>query len=489
MATMNDSTGYREAAVGFVNDGDPCDDDGKRPKQYQLPPSPQNKQHDKTKQGMILLFLSAFLFSFMGMFLQYTGRAGIPSTEMVFIRAVFQGTFVLVGMIVCRVDDSSPVKASEKNQQQGGVGGDGDDDDDNYGENGTGVGMVLMDDELLDEEKKLDDKENTWPDATPREKDTLVRNNQERKYDSIATTNGETEYYSFATTPSASTRILRHPFGTTPSMRKVVVLRGIIGGFGFVNYYYTLSTLPLGDATTLLSLHPVMTIFLARFVLGEEIRSLHLLAAVSSVAGAALISRPPFLFGASDDDDGDVDVDSDDTGDRYDRPPTLGYVTALTGSLCASCVIVLIRKAGRVGAHTLHLLFSWAVFGISFSLCIGALVGSSSAGGDQRWRVPDREEMPSVLGVCVSGTFAHFLLNYAGKLVPATPSGLIRSSDIVWGYLLEIVVLGEHPRRETWWGALFVCSSLVLVVLSSGEKNRNSKLKQLDSVGNLTAAK
>jgi len=36
----------------------------------------QKKEVSKQSQGICLLFLSAFLFSFMGMFLQFTGRMG-----------------------------------------------------------------------------------------------------------------------------------------------------------------------------------------------------------------------------------------------------------------------------------------------------------------------------------------------------------------------------------------------------------------------------
>ena len=74
-------------------------------------------------------------------------------------------------------------------------------------------------------------------------------------------------------------------------MIKIVILRGITGGFGFINYYYTLETLLLGDATTLLSLYPIVTIFLARIVLGEVIKPLHLVAAILSV-----LDIPPFVF-------------------------------------------------------------------------------------------------------------------------------------------------------------------------------------------------
>ena len=36
----------------------------------------QKREVSKQSQGICLLFLSAFLFSFMGMFLQFTGRMG-----------------------------------------------------------------------------------------------------------------------------------------------------------------------------------------------------------------------------------------------------------------------------------------------------------------------------------------------------------------------------------------------------------------------------
>ncbi len=36
----------------------------------------EEQQRTKQSQGICLLFLSAFLFSFMGMFLQFTGRMG-----------------------------------------------------------------------------------------------------------------------------------------------------------------------------------------------------------------------------------------------------------------------------------------------------------------------------------------------------------------------------------------------------------------------------
>ena len=348
---------------------------------------------------------------------------------MVFIRAAFQGTFVVIAMIICRVDASSLNTSSEDN-------------------------IILIEEEPLNEEKKSDEDRN-----------------QQSKYNTLSIDGSQTDILNTPTTTQLPPRIIQHPFGTNKTMVNVVILRGIIGGFGFCNFYYTYSTLPLGDATTLLSLYPIVTIILARIVLGEEIKPLQVVAAILSLIGATLISRPTFLF------DNDIE-------ELQSRPPTLGYVTALIGSVCASGVIVMIRKAGKVGAHTLHLLFSWAIFGMANSIVIGTICAWQSE--DQRWRMPSREEMPYVLGICIAGSCAHFLLNYAAKLLPAVVAGLIRSSDIFWAYLLGIVVLGQHPQTVTIAGVLFVCSSLVLILI---ESNSKTIMKHVSSFGNLTAAK
>eukprot|EP00986_Skeletonema_menzelii_P013105 scaffold7444_cov149-Skeletonema_menzelii.AAC.6 len=445
----NQTMSYQNGGIREVRLNDGCDDARNETLLHQSS-QPQKAEEQKghiikkTREGIVLLFLSAFLFSFMGMFLQFTGRLGLPSTEMVFIRAAFQGTFVVVAMIICRVDATSYASMEDE----------GVDDD-----------IVLMEEkELLNEEKKLEEGHSGH---------TIQQQHQRSKYNTLSVDatrrdNPDTN----TTTEQLPPRIIQHPFGTNKTMINVVILRGVIGGFGFCNFYYTYSTLPLGDATTLLSLYPIVTIFLARFVLGEEIKPLQVIAAILSLIGATLISRPTFLFG------------NDIEELQSSRPLTLGYVTALIGSLCASGVIVMIRKAGKVGAHTLQLLFSWAIFGMANSIIIGAVCAWHSE--DQQWRIPSREELPYVLGICIAGSFAHFLLNYAAKLVPATVAGLVRSSDIFWAYLLGIIVLEQHPQTITFAGVLFVCSSLVLILI---ESNKKTIMKHVESIGNLTAAK
>ena len=356
----------------------------------------QREQEEKqrmTKQT-ISLFISTCLFSLMGMFLQLATRYGVPSTEIVFSRAAFQGIFIIPAMFLFRLSaDDLPQTQTDRDVKE---------DEDMIKDEAAGSGGVYY------------NEDKTMMTALP-------------------------------------PRIIQHPFGTTKIMSKVVLLRGIFGGLSFMFKFHALSTLPLGDATALMAVYPVITIFLAHIFLGEVIRPLHIVAAISSILGAVLISQPRFLFG----DDGD-DVDDDSYR-------VAGYISAFLENIFCSGVIVTIRKAGKVGAHTLQLLFSWMVFALSLSIFM-FFVGRSSSDSVQEWIVPPKGSLPSLLGTCMAAGVAHFLLNYSGKFVPATMGGLIRSSGILIAYLLEVLVFGTTPEKVTIWGVFFICLSLMLVL-------------------------
>ena len=360
----------------------------------------QKEQEEKQRMTTqtISLFISTFLFSVMGMFLQLATRYGVPSTEIVFSRAAFQGVFIIPAMFLFRLSaDDLPTNTATANNRE-------EDDEEIIKDEAANSGGVYYNEDT-------------------------------------------------AMTTTLPPRLIQHPFGTNKLMSKVVLMRGIFGGLSFMFKFHALSTLPLGDATALMAVYPVITIFLAHIFLGEVIRPLHIVAAISSILGAVLISQPRFLFGG---DDGD-DMDDDDSN------RVAGYISAFLENIFCSGVIVTIRKAGKVGAHTLQLLFSWMVFALSLSIFM-FFVGRSSSESVQEWIVPPKEALPSLLGTCMAAGVAHFLLNYSGKFVPATMGGLIRSSGILIAYLLEVLVFGTTPEMVTIWGVFFICLSLMLVL-------------------------
>jgi drug/metabolite transporter (DMT)-like permease len=313
----------------------------------------------QTRRGLLLQLLSVCFFSVMGVFLKFAAKYDIPSSELVFLRATFQGFFVVTSMCLFRAES----------EPQGPIG----------------------------------------------------------------------------------TRLIFVPFGGSAFCIKVVVVRGIVGAAGFCFAYYTLSVLNIGDAVATLSLYPIPTVLLGRFVLQEEIGVLQLSSVLLSVGGAVLIAQPSVLFG----------------GESSSSLNNWGYVTGILGSVSASGVLTLIRKAGLIGAHTLQLLFSWVFFGVLFS-GMGVFL--------QSWKVPPNWTCwGHILCMSIFGSLAHVLLNYAGRLVPAGASSIMRSTNIIWAYAWEIMIFHVHPDPLTWCGVLLIGTSLLMVALQQVVAERSGQ--------------
>eukprot|EP00521_Asterionellopsis_glacialis_P017317 CAMPEP_0195302234 /NCGR_PEP_ID=MMETSP0707-20130614/30732_1 /TAXON_ID=33640 /ORGANISM="Asterionellopsis glacialis, Strain CCMP134" /LENGTH=195 /DNA_ID=CAMNT_0040365431 /DNA_START=133 /DNA_END=717 /DNA_ORIENTATION=- len=61
----------------------------------------------KERLGLVLIFLSAFFFSVMGVFIKYASSVyNFPPTELVFLRAVFQGCIVILAMVFTNQDEN-----------------------------------------------------------------------------------------------------------------------------------------------------------------------------------------------------------------------------------------------------------------------------------------------------------------------------------------------------------------------------------------------
>ena len=187
----------------------------------------------------------------------------------------------------------------------------------------------------------------------------------------------------------------------------------------------------------------------------KQIKPLHIAAVTASIVGAVCIAQPTFLFKSH----------------VMTKSSTIGYISGILGSVCLSCVVTLIRKAGTIGVHTLQLLLSWATFGLIYSIILGFIIG-----GD--WIMPPTFRVwCNVFGVCSIGAAAHYLLNYAGRIAPAGLVSVVRSSDIMWAYVWEIIVFHQTPNKWTWVGVLLVLSSLVAIGFQKVQEQRGAFAK------------
>ena len=398
----------------------------------------------KESCGLLYILLSAILFSIAGAFLKKTGQFGIPSTELVFFRAIFQGFFVVLGMLHFRVnvDDSSSTSAAPTGihrrtsityplkKQNVSIARDG--------HTGIGEGDQIQDQSFISMIRSINRQ------IDSQKEEGLQGQTQETDMNE----NGEL--------------LIWVPFGRSGFEKKIVILRGIIGGgFGFICFFFSIKSLPLGDAITLFSLYPIYTIFLANVFLNEPITCRHTIIAVLSVIGGSLIAGPSFF----------IERDPDQVEDEQYNP--LGYVTALVGGVFAASVFILIRRAGTLGVHTMQLLFSWCCFGILASIVFGMTFGRMVEG---IWVRPvGCEALLLILATCAFGTAAHGLLNYAGRFVPAGQCAIVRSTDILWAYLLEVFMFNEVPTLTTIVGVVLISTSMVMVALEKVQEEKDKR--------------
>lgn len=254
-------------------------------------------------------------------------------------------------------------------------------------------------------------------------------------------------------------RLIQQPFGQRKVL-PIVLARGVIGGIGLLLYFFTMSSIPLGDATSVLSLSSIITVVASSVFLNEPLTASVVAAAICSVIGSTLIAKPTFIFGTNDDDSNDGIVNG------------FGYVTGLLGSCTAAAVVMLVRKAGTTGVHTLQLLFSWCLFGSFYSILLCLLTTSMVAPPS------GTPALTYIVCMCFFGIVGHFCMNYGGQYAPAGLSSIVRSSLILWGYTFEVLIFGHIPDAYTVVGALLILSSLVVVAwkkFKSSGKNESNK--------------
>ncbi len=79
--------------------------------------------------------------------------------------------------------------------------------------------------------------------------------------------------------------------------RRLLLQRGVLGGAALACFLFSLTHLPLSEATLIQYTNPVFAILVARLWFQEQMGSAEWVALGASLAGVLLITRPAFLFG------------------------------------------------------------------------------------------------------------------------------------------------------------------------------------------------
>ncbi|XP_038620372.1 solute carrier family 35 member G1 [Tachyglossus aculeatus] len=222
--------------------------------------------------------------------------------------------------------------------------------------------------------------------------------------------------------------------------RGFLFLRGVLGSTAMILLYYAFQAMPLADATVITFSSPVFTSIFAWIFLKEKYSIWDLLFTVFTITGVVLIARPPFLFGSNT-----VGME----GDYSDH--LKGTLAAVGGAIGAALTLVILRKMGK-SVH--YLLNIWYYVVIGLIECVLALFVIGE------WRLPhcglDRFFL---ILIGLFGLGGQIFLTKAVQIERAGPVAIMKTMDVVFAFILQVLFLNNVP---TWWtvgGALCVVAS------------------------------
>lgn len=234
-----------------------------------------------------------------------------------------------------------------------------------------------------------------------------------------------------------------------PGNIQKLLLRGVCGTLSLSCFTLTISSMSLSDALSIIFLNIPLTAVFARVLLGEDYTLFDAGTGLLGVFGVVLVAQPASLFGTAEGI-AQRELSAANVG--------LGLLTAFLLSL----TFLSIRRIGKdEDAFVVTVWF--AGVGLVISPVFMAALGP--------WVNPPTQTIALLLlGVGVTGFVGQLLLNRGMAMSPVGPASAMRYLDLVNGFWMQSLLLGDVPNPLKWCGALLVLSTVFSVVRNSKKK-------------------
>jgi len=212
--------------------------------------------------------------------------------------------------------------------------------------------------------------------------------------------------------------LARGPAMPTRAVWKLHIERGIVSAFMALTFFYAITLLPLAEAIALSFIAPLIALYLARVLLGEQISRAAISASVLGFAGTLVIVGGRIGLG------------------QFDERAALGVASLFVSALLYAYNFIVIRKQAQV-AGPLEI--------ATFHSGIGGLVLLTLA--PFLWEPPAGEALVPLLAagaLTVAGSLSiawAYARAPANMLVPAEYSGFVWASLFGWLFFREAVTL------------------------------------------------
>ena len=219
----------------------------------------------------------------------------------------------------------------------------------------------------------------------------------------------------------------------------------ILSGFSsFILTFQALTYLPQPDVVTILAASPIWATLFGGFLLRERLFFADIFLLLMAVSGIAMVARPAFLF---------RDISTDDPTSRF-----LGSVFALAASFCDASTFLLLRRLRSAHFTTVQFLSGT---GYLILTSIQSLVLQATP-------IATCYDMRALgIAMSFSAVFCTGLYTFCSRFVAPGILALIRSTDTIFAFLLQLVIQNKLPNALSLVGVCLIITALSFITFRS----------------------
>lgn len=212
--------------------------------------------------------------------------------------------------------------------------------------------------------------------------------------------------------------------------------RGIVGAAALVCVYYSVTTLPLAEATILQYMHPVFTALLAFMLLGERVQFSTMICIVLSITGLVVMVKPDLFFAAETD------------------LPLFSIMMALLGAFGSAIAYVIVRRLSQTEDSSVIILY-FPLIALPAAIVL--------SGGE--WVAPDGYALMLLILVGVFTQVGQVGLTKAMQHEAASKATAFSYIQVIFSILLGWFVFSELPSLWTLTGGGLIITGALVNVL------------------------
>lgn len=216
-------------------------------------------------------------------------------------------------------------------------------------------------------------------------------------------------------------------------------IRSFFGAGSMLLFFYNISTIPLGTASTFAQTVPLYAVFFAYFFLKESLSPLVIFATLIGFAGILLISNPSANISLSN------------------------IIIGILSGITAAIALVSVRGCKKYFEERMIIL-SFGLIATAMS-AVGIALSPVLSLDFLAWRPISQDLWIYILAMGITGTFGQYLMTKAFMLAPAGLVSPLDYAKIIFSLLLGMALGDPFPDTSTFIGMLLVIFSGLLIAL------------------------